>query len=79
MAGLALLFPNVILILLFLGISAWQAYGLLKRYRAGDPETLRFYRSITPWQRDRASWSLYFGSWRLLAAGYFEAAPPRPQ
>ena len=77
MAGLALVFPNV-LILLFLGISAWQAYSMLKRYRAGDPETLRFYRDITPWQRAFIVVA-YFLVAVLLAAGYYEAAPPRPQ
>jgi len=77
MAGLALVFPNV-LILLFLGISAWQAYSMLKRYRSGDPETLRFYHTIKPWQR-LAILLMYFAVAILLAAGYFEAAPPRPQ
>ena len=70
-------FPNVILFL-FLGIALWQAYGLLKRYRAGDEATLRFYHSITPKQRIVIA-LLYFGIAALLAAGYFEAAPPRPQ
>lgn len=73
----ALRFPNVILFL-FLGIALWQAYGLLKRYRAGDEATLRFYRSVTPKQRIVIA-VLYFGIALLLAGGFFEAAPPRPQ
>jgi Zn-dependent protease len=73
----ALRFPNVILFL-FLGIALWQAYGLLKRYRAGDEATLRFYRSVTPRQRIVIA-VLYFGIAALLAGGFFEAAPPRPQ
>lgn len=73
----ALRFPNVILFL-FLGIALWQAYGLLKRYRAGDEATLRFYRSVTPKQRIVIA-VLYFGIAVLLAGGFFEAAPPRPQ
>jgi Zn-dependent protease len=73
----ALRFPNVILFL-FLGIALWQAYRLLKRYRAGDEATLRFYRSVTPRQRIVIA-LLYFGISALLAAGFFEAAPPRPQ
>lgn len=70
-------FPNILLFL-FLAIALWQAYGLLKRYRAGDPETLRFYHSITPRQRLLIA-VLYFGLAALLAAGFFEASPPRPQ
>ena len=70
-------FPNIILFL-FLGIALWQAYGLLKRYRAGDEATMRFYRSVTPKQRIVIA-VLYFGISALLAAGFFEAAPPRPQ
>jgi hypothetical protein len=77
MAALALVFPNV-LILMFLGISAWQAYSMLKRYRSGDPETLRFYHDITPAQRLIVLLA-YFAIAILLAAGYFESAPPRPQ
>lgn len=73
----ALRFPNVILFL-FLGIALWQAYRLLKRYRAGDEATLRFYRSVTPRQRIVIA-VLYFGIAALLAGGFFEAAPPRPQ
>jgi Zn-dependent protease len=73
----ALRFPNVILFL-FLGIALWQAYSLLKRYRAGDEATLRFYHSVTPRQRIVIA-VLYFGIAALLAAGFFEAAPPRPQ
>jgi Zn-dependent protease len=73
----ALRFPNVILFL-FLGIALWQAYSLLKRYRAGDEATLRFYHSVTPRQRIVIA-VLYFGIAALLAGGFFEAAPPRPQ
>ena len=56
----------------------WQAYGLLKRYRArrrGDAALLPQHHAETA-DRDRV---LYFGIAALLAAGYFEAAPPRPQ
>ena len=77
LAVAALRFPNVILFL-FLGIAVWQAYGLLKRYRAGDEATLRFYHSVTPRQRIVIA-LLYFGIAALLAGGFFEAAPPRPR
>ncbi len=70
-------FPNVFLFL-FLGIALWQAYALLKRYRAGDEATLRFYRSVTPRQRIVIA-VLYFGIVALLTGGFFEAAPPRPE
>ena len=77
LAVAALRFPNVILFL-FLGFAVWQAYRQLKRYRAGDEATLRFYRSVTPRQRIVIA-VLYFGIALLLAGGFFEAAPPRPQ
>jgi Zn-dependent protease len=77
LAVVTLRFPNVILFL-FLGIALFQAYKLLKKYRAGDEATLRFYRSVTPRQRVVIA-VLYFGIAALLAAGFFEAAPPRPQ
>jgi predicted CDP-diglyceride synthetase/phosphatidate cytidylyltransferase len=77
LAVAALRFPNVILFL-FLAFAVWQAYRQLKRYRAGDEATLRFYRSVTPRQRIVIA-VLYFGIALLLAGGFFEAAPPRPQ
>jgi Zn-dependent protease len=77
LTAVALQFPNVILFL-FLGIAIWQAYRLLKRYRAGDEATLRFYHSVTPRQRIVIA-LLYFGIAALLAGGFFEAAPPRPE
>jgi Zn-dependent protease len=76
LASLAFVFPNIIL-WLFLAIAAWQAYAMLKRYRSGDEETLRYYRSVTTSQRVIVV-VLYFGLAALLAVGMFEAMPPRP-
>ena len=78
--GIALVFfryPNILL-LIFFAIGVWQAFGMLKRYRAGDPEVLRHYRSVTPWQRVVIV-ILYFGLAALLAIAMHYSRPPNPR